>query len=352
MSASFLAAAAERAATVAVGDVSIPDLLASLTEPSRRMASLDALLAIPSSATVGVALEDVASAVLPCLSDENNDVVHASVGLLCPLGSAVLAPHAAAILVHFEQCSDDVRWRVAEVLGAIHKPVLANHVEDVSRLLEHATDDVRRRAVELLSSFALGLPAVTLAEQAARVVKRLEDTDEDCRLSAVELLGKLPPRFLDTPLYTTALQGRLDDDEGCVRMTAVGVLGALPPATVAPLAPRLMACLEDEYWRVRRQAMEVLAALPAELLALHVEAVLLRLQHTDPRVREWAIAAFGKLSAVLEADTAAKVAPRAAAALQPLLEDEDRRCRERAGALCAKIQKASMDDVDGMPSID
>jgi hypothetical protein len=65
--------------------------------------------------------------------------------------------------------------------------------------------------------------------------------------------------------------------------------------------------------------------------------VLQRLHNTDARVREWALATFAKLAAVLDPPTAAAVGARAAPALQSLLQDDDRRVRERAAWLSAKM---------------
>jgi hypothetical protein len=70
----------------------------------------------------------------------------------------------------------------------------------------------------------------------------------------------------------------------------------------------------------------------------HADAVLARLDHSDARVREWAIAAFGQLASALDPTHAAAVAPRAAVALEARLQDEDRRVRERAAALRARMQ--------------
>lgn len=58
------------------------------------------------------------------------------------------------------------------------------------------------------------------------------------------------------------------------------------------------------------------------------------------RVREWAVATLGKLIPAMPAgDAVSAVAARSTEALRPLLEDEDRRCRERAGALTQAIAK-------------
>jgi hypothetical protein len=85
---------------------------------------------------------------------------------------------------------------------------------------------------------------------------------------------------------------------------------------------------------------QVTTALPPAQLAAHVDLVLRTLEHTDARVREWAVGAFSHLSAALEPTIATAVAPRASAALEVLLKDEDRRVRERATALIAKMAAA------------
>ena len=176
-----------------------------------------------------------------------------------------------------------------------------------------------------------------------------------CRPAGVSrrtLLCELPTRFceLPTPVADERRPARscLGYAQGCVRMTAVAVLGDLPEEDLLPLLPRLMQCLDDDFWRVRRHVTEVIIRVPATALAAHADAVLSRLQHTDGRVREWAVATFGRLSAVLEPSAASAIAPRAAELLQPLLEDDDRRVRERAAALCARISAAGGAPSDGI----
>ena len=57
-------------------------------------------------------------------------------------------------------------------------------------------------------------------------------------------------------------------------------------------------------------------------------------------MREWAVATLGKLIPAMPVDAAATwVAARSTEALQPLLGDEDRRCRERAQALTQAIAR-------------
>ena len=92
--------------------------------------------------------------------------------------------------------------------------------------------------------------------------------------------------------------------------------------------------------RVHDLIWQVTTALPPAQLAAHVDLVLRTLEHTDARVREWAVGAFSHLSAALEPTIATAVAPRASAALEVLLKDEDRRVRERATALIAKMAAA------------
>jgi len=92
--------------------------------------------------------------------------------------------------------------------------------------------------------------------------------------------------------------------------------------------------------RVHDLIWQVTTALPPAQLAAHVDLVLRTLEHTDARVREWAVGAFSHLSAALEPTIATAVAPRASAALEVLLKDEDRRVRERATALIAKMATA------------
>ena len=226
----------------------------------------------------------VVDALLPCLSDGCVDVTHSAVGLLCPLGSAALAPHAPAILAHFEAAQDGVRWRVAEVLAALEPEALADQCgASVAALLAADSDDVRRRAVELLGSF----PPAARAQHAPSALALLEDEDEDARLSAVEFFGKLDAATLDAlPGLRDALVGRLDpslEQEGCVRMTVVTVLAGLPHEPLLALVPRLVACLDDDFWRVRRAAMEALTNVPASALATesHLHAVLARLTHSE-----------------------------------------------------------------------
>ena len=57
----------------------------------------------------------------------------------------------------------------------------------------------------------------------------LDDEDEDARLSAVELLGRLStPQIAAPRVLTPLLRVMADDEEGCVRMGAVGVIAQLP----------------------------------------------------------------------------------------------------------------------------
>lgn len=340
---SFLAAVNARTRDCMAQSMSEDALLERLESSSavERSSALD-ILCEPQQLSAAVL-----SAVLKSLSHADEEVCFASASVLLAMADAhMLAPHTAELLHHFELAPSSLRWRVAEVVGLLDAATLLPHTAGVVRLLAHADADVRRRAIELLGS--------SLTEANAEVVdacaKCLTDEDEDCRLSAVELLGRLPAESIDR--YVPALLSLVrDDEEGCVRMTAVGVIGQLPTAQLARLAPALIGSLDDAFWRVRRQAMEVLSGLPAAILGDHLDAALERVAHSDPRVREWAVAALSKImlgrAAAEEAKpTETEMGPlwladeagaQAVAALQMVLQDEDRRVRERAAALIKRL---------------
>ena len=322
MAATFLSAVATRSIdSTCTGE----KLAARLADPTQRRAAIETL------GEYGLTSADV-PLIVPFISD--SEVAFQAASLLCVVPPQALLPHVAKILDLFESVPDDMRWRVVEALSKLDPDELGAHGDSVARLMGSSQDDSRRRALELMAS----LPPAVIQQHAPAAISLLDDEDEDCRLGAVELLGGLPPEALAQPPLLPALRRVMaDDEEGCVRMGAVGALSKLPVGALTALAPDLMARLEDSEWRVRRHVSEVLAGFKADALAPHADAVLQRLGHTDARVREWAIATFAKLASALESDQAADVGARAATALKGLLNDEDRRVRERATWLGAKL---------------
>lgn len=332
MSESFVVAVSKRSADADLW-LQLPELLETLgasdTSASHRVALLDALGdVIPSSA-----LNPHIPNILASLSDVDKDVCFAAVNLLCCcVHPDAIIPHTQDLLAHFAKAPDSARWRVADVLAMLDDATLGQHASDIVGLCSSESADVRRRAVELMGSIPQQIERHDILQE---LLPRLQDEDEDCRLSTLELFDKVSLECLAAHL--PAVAGRLEDEEGCVRMTAVGLLGRLPPGQAEPLVPLLMRCLEDDFWRVRRQAMEVLAALPAAVLAPHTQTVVARLGHKDPRIREWAIAALGTLWGTLGPQELRRTSGSAVEALRKLADDDDRRVRERAAALCKRM---------------
>ena len=336
---SFLQAVNDRSAATVNLTAIICRLSSTISD--ERQAALETLAVLYDPSIIHPHLKHI----VMLLSDEEAEICFAAAGLLCSVPSSALAPYTEEVLHQFEKVPNSVRWRVVECLAKIEPSTLALHIAGVAQLIRSSDDDVRRRAVELLANVS------DLDKHAAAVLPMIEgDEDEDCRLSAIELLGKLSPPHIEQ-YRDVLLRVMKSDAEACCRATAVAVLGSMVPSELAQHTALVLACLDDESWRVRRHAMEVLGVLPASVLVSHAERVLDLLDSSDPRVREWGLAAFGKLSSSLDPPTATAIASRLATAIEARLQDEDRRVRERAQALRTRMGGSAPGTPHATPSL-
>ena len=134
--------------------------------------------------------------------------------------------------------------------------MLAQHANALVARLEDSDCEVRMWALETLGM----LEPATLSQHTGAVVAMLEDSDNNVRRAALQTLGELAPTTL--ALHASAVVARLEDSWEYVRTKALTTLGKLEPATLAQYAFAVVARLEDSVGVVRRMAYYTLEKLP------------------------------------------------------------------------------------------
>ena len=105
----------------------------------------------------------------------------------------------------------------------------------------------------------------------------LEDSDRMVRVSGDWItLRQLEPAALAQ--HAEAVVARLEDSELQVRVRALDTLAQLEPAALAQHAEAVVASLEDSELQVRVRALTTLAQLEPSALTQHAEAVVARLE--------------------------------------------------------------------------
>ena len=125
---------------------------------------------------------------------------------------------------------------------------------------------------------ALGkLEPETLAQYAAEVIARLEDTEYVC-MAALHTLDKLEPATLAQ--HSDAVVNMLDNPRDLTCEYALMTLGKLDPATLALHANAVIAMLKDDARSVRAKALNTICKLDQATLTQHADAVVAMLKDT------------------------------------------------------------------------
>jgi len=153
---------------------------------------------------------------------------------------------------------------VVTKLGA--EETLAQHAAVIVARLEDSEWVVRKAAVQTLGK--LDLADLAQHEQAiAKAAK--EDKNTEVQDAARVVMHKLEP----AAGHTDAVVARLEDSDCDVREAAVETLGKLEPAALAQHGAALAARLEDSNDDVRKAAVETLGKLDLAALAQHQQAL-------------------------------------------------------------------------------
>ena len=112
------------------------------------------------------------------------------------------------------------------------------------------------------------LEPATLAQYANALVVRLEDSDWEVRMHALQTLGELKPAALAPHAAVVVL--RLEDAEPVVCSEALETLDKLEPAALAQHAGAVVGKLNDPFPPVRGAALNILRRLPL-VITRHID---------------------------------------------------------------------------------
>ena len=135
---------------------------------------------------------------------------------------------------------------------------------------------------------------VSFMFRATELNARLNDSDSQVRLQAVETLGNREPAALAA--YAPALVAKLGGFRRSRAQDGVSGLSKIGPAVLAMHASVIAATnSRHSDWRVRYAAMGLLGKLEPGVLAQHAPAIVARLQESRWQVRVEVVETLGKL---------------------------------------------------------
>ncbi|MBE9186591.1 HEAT repeat domain-containing protein [Microcoleus sp. LEGE 07076] len=156
---------------------------------------------------------------------------------------------------------------------------------------------------------------------------RLENGDEDVRMSAAQALGRLGNA---SEIVISALLLRLKDEDSMVRREVVQALGGLGNASETVIG-FLVLCLQDEKQMVRHEAARALGRL-GNASEIVINSLLLSLQDAEHSVHFFAVRGLSRFGHVSEA---------LVSALLLRLEDGDKSVRVMAAQALGNLGNAS-----------
>lgn len=196
------------------------------TDPSARIAALDALPDTP----------EAAAAAAPLLADPVPAVREQASRLLSHRGTAEAARKAAAHIRSTNVAARNLAGETLIRMGAVAVPVLLPFLSDPDH-------DVRKFAIDVLAELPAGI-------YAPRIAEALDDPDANVRLAAIDALGAL-----GATAYADALAARYEI-EPLARPSVVEALGAFQRSDDMPL---LETALTDDNPVVQLAAAEALS---------------------------------------------------------------------------------------------
>ncbi|KAJ6507560.1 armadillo-type protein [Mycena vulgaris] len=334
-----------------------------------RRAAINCLASLGAQAELQQEIRPAISRVVKLLEDSDKSVRWAAIDCLASLGAQAelqqeIRPAISGVVKLLEDSDWDVRRAAIDCLSSLGAQAdlqqeIRPGVSGIVKSLEDSDWDVRRAAINWLSSLrAQGIYSLDHVEPLpyrawfiaefqqevrpaiSRVVKLLEDSDENVRWAAINCLAGLGAQVELQQEITPAISEvvkLLEDSDKDVRWATIDCLAGLGAQAdlqqeIRPGVPGIVKLLEDSDWHVRRAAINCLAGLGAQVelqqeITPAISEVVKLLEDSAKDVRWPAIDCLASLGAQVELQQ--EIRP-AISGVVKLLEDSDKNVRRAA----------------------